>query len=293
MDSCPRPELFDFHGVWMSHLFTENWEDVQNFQARPDDVLIASYPKAGSTWLCQITDLLYFSQTTPEREKKLQIYWRVPHLEASSCSWMKGTDMINNLPSSPRLMRTHLPVHFLPKSFFEQNCKIIYVGRNAKDSVVSYYHFERMSLLCPEPGDWSSYVQRFMEGKMVLGSWYDHVSGWWEKKKTYPKIHYMFYEDLIEDTGREIDKLCDFLGLTSSVEEREGIAGRAQFSSMKKDSMANYSTLPVMDFKISPFMRKGKVGDWKNHFTVAQNEEFDEDYKKKMNDPSLRFRTLI
>lgn len=33
---------------------------------------------------------------------------------------------------------------------------------------------------------------------VVFGSWYDHVTGWWEKKQTYPKLHYMLYEDLIE-----------------------------------------------------------------------------------------------
>jgi len=42
-----RPELFDFEGVSMIHYFTDNWENVKNFQARPDDILIATYPKAG------------------------------------------------------------------------------------------------------------------------------------------------------------------------------------------------------------------------------------------------------
>ena len=127
-----------------------------------------------------------------------------------------------------------------------------------------------------------------------------------------------------QDTGREIDKLCSFLGLSPSAEEKKRITGGVQFDNMKKNDMTNYSTIPIMDFKISPFMRKGdlkinnqmyvtwkkisnfsyitwlilcgcagKVGDWKNHFTVAQNEEFDEDYKKKMKDPTLQFRTEI
>lgn len=101
------------------------------------------------------------------------------------------------------------------------------MARNAKDNVVSFFHFDRMNQLQPEPGDWSNFLHKFMEGKsehsffftlkwpniirffgcalifytvdtVVFGSWYDHVSGWWEKKKTYPKLHYMFYEDLIE-----------------------------------------------------------------------------------------------
>ncbi len=47
MDSSSRPELFDFHGVSMTRFFTDNWENIQNFQARPDDILVATYPKAG------------------------------------------------------------------------------------------------------------------------------------------------------------------------------------------------------------------------------------------------------
>ncbi|XP_070823803.1 cytosolic sulfotransferase 3-like [Chaetodon trifascialis] len=288
-----RTQLFDFHGVSMTHYFTDNWENVQNFQARPDDILIATYPKAGTTWVSYILDLLYFGQTSSEHQTSTPIYDRVPIVELIFPSVGSGVDLANNLPTSPRLIKTHLPIQLVPKSFWEQNCRVVYVARNAKDNVVSYFHFDRMTLTQPEPGDWSSYLHRFMEGKMVFGSWYDHVNGWWKKKQTHSKIHYMFYEDMVEDTGREIDKLCCFLGLSPSVEEKKQITDGVQFDNMKKNDMVNYSTFPVMDFKISPFMRKGKVGDWKNHFTVAQNEEFDEDYKKKMKDPSLQFRTEI
>lgn len=128
---------------------------------------------------------------------------------------------------------------------------------------------------------------------MVFGPWYDHVNGWWKKKQTYPHLHYMFYEDLVEHTGREIDKLCCFLGLSPSAEVKGRILNKVQFDTMRTDKMVNYSAVRAMDFKVSPFMRKGKVGDWKNQFTVTQNEDFDEDYKRKMKDPTLQFRTEI
>lgn len=285
----------------MVHHFTQNWENIQNFQARPDDILIATYPKAGTTWVSYILDLLYFGQTEHERQATIPIYERVPFIDISVTTInddlnSNGVDLVNALPTSPRLIKTHYPVQFVPKSFFEQNCKIVYVARNAKDNMVSYYHYDRMTMITPEPGEWSDYFQRFLDGKMTYGSWYDHVNGWWQKKKTYSNIHYMLYEDMSENIDREITKLCNFLGLSVDPAIRREVTGKAHFDKMKNDKMANYTTLDskyMMDFSVSSFIRKGKVGDWKNHFTVAQHEKFDEDYEKKMKDPTLKFRTLI
>uniref|UniRef100_A0A8C7YHN3 Sulfotransferase n=1 Tax=Oryzias sinensis TaxID=183150 RepID=A0A8C7YHN3_9TELE len=293
MDLPPRPELFDFHGVSMIPCFTDNWENYQNFQARPDDILIATYPKAGTTWVSYILDLLYFRESLEDRQTTIPIYERVPFLEICVPGLFSGKDQVDNLTTSPRLIKTHLPVQFVPKSFWEQNCRIVYVARNAKDSVVSFFHFDRMNKAQPEPGDWSSYLKRFMDGKMVFGSWYEHVKGWWEKQKSHPNILYLFYEDLIENTEEELDKLCSFLGLSPSSESKKQVMEKALFDNMKNNKMANGSADAVLDFKISPFMRKGKVGDWKNHFTVQQNEQFSEDYDKKMKDTDLQFRTVL
>ena len=43
--------------------------------------------------------------------------------------------------------------------------QVVYVARNAKDDAVSYFHFNRMDSVQPEPGDWNSFLQNYMEGK--------------------------------------------------------------------------------------------------------------------------------
>ncbi|XP_030224715.1 cytosolic sulfotransferase 3-like [Gadus morhua] len=183
----------------------------------------------------------------------------------------------------------------IPKSFWEQKCRVVYVARNAKDNAVSFSTLTAWTYAnqSQESGT-ATYRDSWTERVLLFGSWYDHVTDWWERKQSHPEIHYMFFEDMVEDTGREIDKLSSFLGSNSTAAEKEQIRHLVQFDNMKKNDMTNYSSCDEMDFNISRFMRKGKVGDWKNHFTLAQNEQFDEDYMKKMKkNASLQFRTIV
>ncbi|XP_034027397.1 cytosolic sulfotransferase 2-like [Thalassophryne amazonica] len=281
-----RPTIIDFHGLPLTKYFTDNWDDVQSFKARQDDILIVSYPKSGSTWLAYILDLLYFGQTCPERQTSIPIYLRVPVLGLQIPSFFSGKEVADELPTTPRIMKSHRPE-------LQETKKIIYVARNAKDTAVSYFHYMRVSSLQPASGDWSTYLNRFMEGRVVQGSWYNHVNNWWEKKQTYSNLHYMFYEDIIEDPEREINQLCSFLGLCPSAEEKEKVLTDMKFDTMAQNKMANYFMMSAFNQNVSAFLRKGKVGDWKSHFTVSQNEMFDEDYKQKMTNPSLHFRTEI
>lgn len=41
----------ELHGVLMYKDFVKYWDDVETFQARPDDLVIATYPKSGKS-LC-------------------------------------------------------------------------------------------------------------------------------------------------------------------------------------------------------------------------------------------------
>ncbi|NXR74243.1 ST1B1 Sulfotransferase, partial [Pycnonotus jocosus] len=172
--------------------------------------------------------------------------------------------------------------------------QMIYVGRNAKDVAVSYYHFDLMNKFEPHPGTWAQYLEEFMAGRVAYGSWYNHVKGYWQRRKDHP-ILYLFYEDLKEDLRREIAKVAQFLGQKLSEAALDTITQHTSFESMRDNPATNYTKMPseFMDHSVSPFMRKGTTGDWKNYFTVAQNERFDQDYAQKMSGTDLCFRTQI
>lgn len=43
-----QPETKEVNGILMTKMISDNWDKIWNFQAKPDDLLIATYAKAGS-----------------------------------------------------------------------------------------------------------------------------------------------------------------------------------------------------------------------------------------------------
>ncbi|XP_055994929.1 sulfotransferase 1A1 [Sorex fumeus] len=287
-----RPPLEYVKGVPLIKYFAEAMGPLQSFQARPDDLLISTYPKSGTTWVSEILDMIYQGGDL-EKCHRAPIFIRVPFLEFKAPGLPSGMDTLKDTPT-PRLLKTHLPLTLLPQTLLDQKVKTIYVARNAKDVAVSYFHFYRMAKVHPDPGTWDSFLEKFMAGDVSYGSWYQHVKEWEELSHTHP-ILYLFYEDMKENPKREIQKILEFLGRSLPEKTVDYIVEQTSFKEMKKNSMANYSNVPteVMDHSISNFMRKGIAGDWKNTFTVAQNERFDADYAEKMAGCGLHFRTEL
>ncbi|XP_078064848.1 sulfotransferase 1C4-like, partial [Mustelus asterias] len=245
-----------------------------------------------TTWTQEIIDLIQWNGDV-EKCKRAPVYERIPFLEFFVDKLPTGLELIEKI-SSPRIVKTHLPFQLVPKSFWEQDCKTILVARNSKDNLVSYYHFHRITDTMPEPRSWPEFFQKFMDGQVSWGSWYDHVKGWWEAKDKH-RILFLFYEDMKENPRREILKIANFMEKVLEEDVLDKIVHYSSFDVMKDNPMANYTTLPqeFMNQNISRFMRKGEVGDWKNHFTVSQNEEFDEHYERQMGDSSVRFRNVL
>lgn len=54
-----------------------------------------------------------------------------------------GYEFIPNIQSK-RFIKTHLPFSLLPPSIMNEQAKVVYVARNPKDVIVSYYHLSRL-----------------------------------------------------------------------------------------------------------------------------------------------------
>ncbi|XP_069595087.1 sulfotransferase 2B1-like isoform X2 [Ranitomeya imitator] len=274
----------EFAGVQLpGHLHTpQSLQYAQDFEFRAGDVVIVTYPKSGTTWMQEILTLIY-SQGDPEIATSVPNWMRAP--------WLEHTYFKETLKDGegPRVITTHLPSNTLAPALQKSKAKVIYILRNPKDVAVSFYYFHKMAKFLPDSGSFPEFLELFLEGKVYYGSWFDHVKGWYSEKKNLD-IFYITYEDMKKDLRRSIKKLCGFLGCPMYSEEVDKVEQHCDFAVMSQNVMVNYTLIPreILDHEQSKFMRKGVVGDWKNHLTDEQNENFDKVYKEKMSDCDLQ-----
>ncbi|XP_022245995.1 sulfotransferase family cytosolic 1B member 1-like isoform X2 [Limulus polyphemus] len=238
-------------------------EGLENFEIRPHDIFIITYPKSGTTWTEEIISLIYNGGDTKKVQKKLLIF-RVHHLEVGRP--IGHLRFLRKL-RSPRLMATHLPLDLIPKQLREAQCKI-------STSLGNY------------TGSWDDFLTLFLKGHLVYGSWFDHVLSYWKFHQQHPeKVLFISYEELKMDLERMIERIANFLDRPLHPEAIKNIAHHCSFDQMKNNNMVNREQLPVTDFfnmSHTKFMRKGIIGDWKNYFTPEQNETFEKVCKEKM-----------
>nr|XP_026270781.1 amine sulfotransferase-like [Urocitellus parryii] len=169
---------------------------------------------------------------------------------------------------------------------------ILYIYRNPKDVLVSFFHFSNWVARFKPSDTIENFMEMFLDGQVMGSRWFDHVRGWYEHRHDF-NIQFMSYEDMKKDLRSAVLKICGFLEKELSEEVVDTVVKQASFQNMKTNPQANYHGITKYELGVrndkGHFLRKGTIGDWKHHFTVEQNERFDQIFQREMKDVPLKF----
>ena len=105
------------------------------------------------------------------------------------------------------------------------------------------------------------------------------LGGFWELKN-HSNVKLLWYEDMIKDMMGTIKSLSCFLGFNMTKEQEEKIVEFVKFDEYKQNCQLGNKT--QWNEGEGHFIRKGKVGDWKNYMDGDLNKEWDNWIEKEM-----------
>ncbi|HEY8521955.1 MAG TPA: sulfotransferase domain-containing protein [Gammaproteobacteria bacterium] len=256
-----RPKYVSHDGFLMPLGFPlEGFASGLSYRPLDTDVFVASYPKCGTTWTQYLVYLLLGGEPLGEGQRLDQVF---PHLEEV------GREAVERLPE-PRLVKTHLPFGRTP---FNPRTKYVYVARNPFDCAVSFYHHTRGFVHHYDfaDGTFAEFFECFVAGEVDFGDYFANLSSWYAERSR-PNLLFVRYEDLARDARGEAVRIAEFLGGAAARTARdpaalEAILAETRFDNMSKRQSRWSSARPA---GMPPFVRKGVVGDWRNHFTAEQ-----------------------
>uniref|UniRef100_A0A0E0AC34 Sulfotransferase n=1 Tax=Oryza glumipatula TaxID=40148 RepID=A0A0E0AC34_9ORYZ len=263
------------------------------FAPRPSDIVVATLPKSGTTW---IKALLY--ATVHRREhpadaagdhpfNSLGPHECVKFLEYQLYRADEAPDL--DALTDPRLFATHAPFDLLPRAVVAaappSGCKVVYVCRDPKDTLVSLLQFvnEYNSRNGRELVAVDAAVGFFCDGVSPFGPYWEHVLGYWRAHRERPEqVLFLRYEEMKRDPAGHVRRLAEFAGVPFTSPEEDGGAVDAIVRLCSFDNMVGLEAtkggrtqLTTTTVPNSAFFRRGEVGDWANHLSPEMAQRID------------------
>ncbi|KAG7158737.1 Sulfotransferase 1C4-like 3 [Homarus americanus] len=289
-------------GRWLyPRLYMKYADKLYNFEFKQSDVLVMTYPKCGTTWVQEVVWTMLNNPDLKHSKTHQPIMYRSPFLELDMFTdlaedGLEGV-MIKLLETTPdpRTIKTHLPLSLMPSSLLNTT-KVVYVARNPKDVVTSYYHHCRITKLVNYKSSLEQFVRYFVDDNVVYGPYWLHVKEAWEKRQ-HPNLHFLFYEDLKTDTMAELGKLNDFLGTMLTENQLERVAIHTSFDEMKTrkallgemEDDPNKFNLDIISLD-GGFFRKGDIGDWQTKLTPPMEDKINKWIEDNLNEIGITFK---
>ncbi len=263
------------------HMDSTVWN---RFKFRPDDIVIATYGKSGTTWTQQIIGQLIFRGDPNVRVSELSPWLdlRLPP-EAEKFALLDAQ-------THRRFIKTHLP---LDAFVFHPEVKHIYVARDGRDAIWSMHNHHlnfipefyvalngvpnRVGPPLAEPDpDIRRYFLHWLEHDGApFWSWWDNVRTWWMVRH-HPNVLMLHFADMKKDLAGTVSAIADFIGENVDAATFSKVVEHSSFDYMK-DNAAQATPLGGGIFKggAASFINKGSNGRWREILTAEDSARYE------------------
>jgi hypothetical protein len=215
-----------------------------------DDLYIVSFPKSGTTWLNFLMANVHLKMSGSSQQVTFyNIDDFIPDIEQVRC-------IKENILPFPghRVIKSH--AEFNP--FYQ---KIIYLVRDPRDVMVSYYWFLK------KLGSFQEDISQLIRSQTYgIAAWCRHVQDWVEKTPVSSRIEFIRYEDMKADIFKVLSRIYTLIGHQIPTPVLEQAIELSSFDNMKKLE-ADYNFGGDFRFPGLEFVRKGKPGGYRDEMS--------------------------
>jgi Sulfotransferase domain len=225
-------------------------------QILPDDIVIVGYPKSGITWLQNLIAGVVYG-VDPRFAPIALVYELVPDLAYFKYYRRCATPM-------------YFKSHDLRRPQYR---RVVYLLRDGRDVMVSYRHYQRA--LFGVGDDFLNFVSP--ETEFYPCHWAHHVEAWMLNPY---KAHMLVikYEDLLSEPVTQLQRFCEFAGVSRETAHLAAIAKGTPFISCETRTCVRVLTGPATHFRATSFSSaaarlavtrtKCRLRFWKDFFNI-------------------------
>lgn len=293
MSGTPFPEKQrELHN---HHFDSTIWND---FAFRDDDIIIATYAKAGTTWLQQIVSQLLF-----DAREDLEVAEMSPWVDLRVPSKEVKLEAIE-AQTHRRFVKTHLPIDAL---VFSPKAKYLYIARDGRDVVWSMYNHHANGNATwyaalndtpgrvgppiePPPESTHRYFRDWLErdGHPFWPFW-ENIRSWWAIRDL-ANVHFLHFEDLKADMPAEIRSIARFLDIPIDESKWDAIVKHCGFDYMKANGT---KSVPLggafWDGGAETFLNRGTNGRWRDTLTADDCAEYEDRARFELGEECARW----
>ena len=249
------------------------------------DIVVCTFGKSGTNWALQIV-----TQTAWYGEAEFNhIHDIVPWAEAQMLPYIVELDKptYEQSPAGLRALKTHFESEYVP---YAESSKYITVIRDPKDVLLSAWFFIRNLMPVIRDLNIDDFIDMFLEGATIFGSWSRHTAGYWNWRDR-PNVLILFYSEMIQDLAESVRRISHHMSVNLTEEQFSKVVYKSGFAYMQEHDKKFAPNIPGLTRNSrKPIMvRAGKTGSARDVLNSEQQNRIDQTIMEQLKNLGSEF----